>query len=182
MTMGVLSDLEPKRVFHYFEEITKIPHGSGNVRAISDYLVNFAKEHKLSYIQDEFLNVIIFKDASIGYENEPTLMLQGHMDMVAVHTDDYDADMKKTPLEAAVDGDYIYANSLTEANLMVAANLGFLPTASKIKEKISDESITSLPLLKNNEIVKTKLYGFYKKSFDDNLYKKLILVLKDVMK
>ena len=109
MTMGVLSDLEPKRVFHYFEEITKIPHGSGNVREISDYLVNFAKEHKLSYIQDEFLNVIIFKGASIGYENEPTLMLQGHMDMVAVHTDDYDADMKKTPLEAAVDGDYIYA-------------------------------------------------------------------------
>lgn len=50
--MGVLSNLEPKKVFYYFEEITKIPHGSGNVEQISDFLVDFAKAHKLFYIQD----------------------------------------------------------------------------------------------------------------------------------
>ncbi len=44
--MGVLSNLEPKKVFYYFEEITKIPHGSGNVEQISDFLVDFAKAHK----------------------------------------------------------------------------------------------------------------------------------------
>lgn len=50
--MGVLSNLEPKKVFYYFEEITKIPHGSGNVDQISDFLVDFAKAHKLFYIRD----------------------------------------------------------------------------------------------------------------------------------
>lgn len=52
MKMGVLSNLEPKKVFYYFEEITKIPHGSGNVEQISNFLVDFAKAHKLFYIQD----------------------------------------------------------------------------------------------------------------------------------
>ena len=52
MKMGVLSNLEPKKVFYYFEEITKIPHGSGNVEQISDFLVDFAKAHNLFYIQD----------------------------------------------------------------------------------------------------------------------------------
>ena len=55
--MGVLSNLEPKKVFYYFEEITKIPHGSGNVEQISDFLVDFAKAHKLFYIQDAMKNI-----------------------------------------------------------------------------------------------------------------------------
>ena len=82
--MGVLSNLEPKSVFHYFEEITKIPHGSGNVEQISNYLVNFAKERGLFCIQDALKNVIIVKEATPGYEKEPAVILQGHMDMVAV--------------------------------------------------------------------------------------------------
>ena len=81
--MGVLSNLEPKKVFYYFEEITKIPHGSGNVEQISDFLVDFAKAHKLFYIQDAMKNVIMVKEATPGYENEPVVILQGHMDMVA---------------------------------------------------------------------------------------------------
>ena len=50
--MAVLENCEPKRVFHYFEEICGIPHGSGNTKQISDYLVQFAKDHGLSYVQD----------------------------------------------------------------------------------------------------------------------------------
>ena len=69
--MSVLKDLQPERVFYYFEEITKIPHGSGNTKQISDYLVGFARAHGLKYIQDESNNVIIFKDASKGYEKVP---------------------------------------------------------------------------------------------------------------
>ena len=64
--MGVLSNLEPERVFYYFEEITKIPHGSGNVEQISDYLVNFAKERNIFCIQDELKNVIMIKEATEG--------------------------------------------------------------------------------------------------------------------
>mgnify|MGYP001079061091 FL=1 len=64
--MGVLSELEPKQVFRYFEEIAEIPHGSGNVDRISDYLVDFARERKLFCVQDELKNVIIVKEAAPG--------------------------------------------------------------------------------------------------------------------
>ena len=107
--MGVLSNLEPKRVFYYFEEITKIPHGSGNVEKISDFLVDFAKAHNLFYIQDAMKNVIMVKEAIPGYEKEPVVILQGHMDMVAVQTPDCTMDMKTEGLKVGIDGDSIYA-------------------------------------------------------------------------
>ena len=83
--MRVLEQLTPTKVFYYFEEICKIPHGSGNVDAISDYLKNFAEERHLEVFQDNLKNIIIIKEASKGYEQEPPVILQGHMDMVAVH-------------------------------------------------------------------------------------------------
>ncbi len=107
--MGVLSNLEPSKVFYYFEEICKIPHGSGNVEQISDYLVAFAKERNLFCIQDEWKNVIIVKEATPGYEQEPAVILQGHMDMVAVKKPDCHIDMKTEGLRVAINGDNIYA-------------------------------------------------------------------------
>ncbi len=107
--MRVLENLEPKKVFYYFEELCNIPHGSGNVEAISDYLKNFALERKLEVIQDEVKNIIIIKEASEGYENEPPVIIQGHMDMVAVHKPELVIDMTKEPLKLKVDGDKVYA-------------------------------------------------------------------------
>lgn len=127
--MGVLSDLEPKSVFHFFEEITRIPHGSGNVEQISDYLVNFAKERKLFYIQDACKNVIIVKEAAPGYEKEPAVILQGHMDMVAVKKPDCDIDMKTEGLRVAVRGDEIYAEGTSlggDDGIAVAYSLALL--------------------------------------------------------
>ena len=72
--MSVLGELQPNKVFKYFEEICSIPHGSRNLQQISDYLVDFAKAHELKYRQDEDLNVIIWKDGSKGYEaSEPDM-------------------------------------------------------------------------------------------------------------
>ena len=107
--MGVLSNLEPKRVFEFFEEICCIPHGSGNVGAISDYLVDFAKKRGLEVYQDALKNVIIVKEASIGYEKEEPVILQGHMDMVAVKTPECALDLKTDGLRIRVDGDLITA-------------------------------------------------------------------------
>ena len=76
-----IKNLEPNKVF-VFEEIASIPHGSRNTKAISDYLVNFAKERNLEYYQDEYNNVVIIKEASVGYENADPVIIQGHMDMV----------------------------------------------------------------------------------------------------
>lgn len=111
--MAVLENLNPNRVFHYFEEICNIPHGSGNVKQISDYLVKFAKDHNLAYVQDEMNNVIIYKEASEGYENAPTVILQGHMDMVCEKRADVEHDFEKDPLNLKIDGDEIYAEGTT---------------------------------------------------------------------
>ena len=94
----MLENLEPKKVFQYFEEICSIPHGSGNVDAISDYLVEFAKKWGLWWTQDELKNIIIVKEASEGKEDRPAVMIQGHMDMVAVKEPDADLDMTKDGL------------------------------------------------------------------------------------
>ena len=107
--MRILEKLEPKEVFYFFEEICNIPHGSGNIDAISDYLKQFAKERGLFCIQDQWKNIIIIKDATPGYEAEPAVMLQGHMDMVAVKTPDAAIDMEKEGLQLRVEGDLLDA-------------------------------------------------------------------------
>lgn len=107
--MRVFENLEPKEVFYYFEDICGIPHGSGNTQQISDYCVDFAKKHNLKYRQEENGNVIIWKGATLGYETADTVILQGHMDMVAVKEADCDIDLEKDGLDIAIDGDWVYA-------------------------------------------------------------------------
>lgn len=107
--MRVTENLNPKKVFYYFEEICKIPHGSGNIDRLSDYLVEFAKERGLFCIQDTCKNVIIIKEATPGYENEEPVILQGHMDMVAVKKPGAAIDMEKEGLRLAIDGDDLFA-------------------------------------------------------------------------
>ncbi|WGS65491.1 aminoacyl-histidine dipeptidase [Marinitoga aeolica] len=111
--MRVLEGLEPEKVFYFFEEISKIPRCSGNEKAISDYLVNFAKERNLEYIQDKALNVIIKKPATKGYENIPGVIIQGHIDMVCEKTSDSTHDFSKDPIKLQIEGDYIKATNTT---------------------------------------------------------------------
>lgn len=111
--MSVLKGLKPERVFYYFEEICKIPHGSGNTKEISDYLVKFAKEHKLSYVQEDCNNVIIYKQASAGYEDSQPVILQGHMDMVCEKKDGSSHDFEKEGLDLLIEDDFIRAKDTT---------------------------------------------------------------------
>ena len=111
--MGVLSGLQPQGVFHFFEELCAIPHGSHNTKAISDYLAAFAGKRRLKFRQDELNNVIIWKDPTAGYENAPTVMIQGHIDMVAEKEADCEKDMEKEGLDLFVDGDLLGARGTT---------------------------------------------------------------------
>ena len=111
--MGILENCRPKRVFHYFEEICGIPHGSGDTQAISDYLVDFAKEHNLDYVQDPLGNVLIRKAGTKGYENSPGVILQGHMDMVCEKVEGSKHDFTKDGLKLIVDGDWLHADGTT---------------------------------------------------------------------
>ena len=127
--MPVLENCEPKRVFHYFEEICKIPHGSGNTKQISDFLVKFAEDHGFKYVQDELNNVVIYKPGTPGYENSPTVIIQGHMDMVCEKRPDVDHDFTKDPLNISVKDGYVTANGTTlggDDGIAVAYGLALL--------------------------------------------------------
>ena len=107
--MAVLSGLEPKAVFEYFEKLCAVPHGSGNTKQISDLCVGFAKELGLRWRQDEANNVVIWKDASPGCEDAPAVILQGHIDMVCVKTEDCAKDMAREGLDLRTDGGWVWA-------------------------------------------------------------------------
>lgn len=104
-----LEGIEPKKVFTFFEELTRIPRGSGNEKGVSDYLVDFADKRGLIAYRDDFNNVTILKPATPGMEDKETVIMQAHMDMVAVKDDGVDTDLTKDPLDIYVDGDYIKA-------------------------------------------------------------------------
>ena len=132
MEVKRLAGLEPAAVFGYFEEICAIPHGSRNTRMISDYLVNFAKSNDLRYIQDEADNVIIFGDATPGYEDHPAVILQGHMDMVCEKDADCPIDMAAEGLDVTHDGKFVFAKGTTlGADNGIAVAMGMAILADK---------------------------------------------------
>ena len=113
MSAVKLADLNPASVFGFFEEICAIPHGSRNTKAISDYLVDFAKTRGLRYFQDEVNNVVIFQDGTCGYENHEPVILQGHMDMVCEKDASCPLDMAVDGLDVTHDGAYVFAKGTT---------------------------------------------------------------------
>ena len=111
--MPILDHLEPQAVFSYFEQLCAIPHGSGNTKAISDFLVRFAAAQHLRCIQDAHNNVVIFSPGTPGYETAAPVILQGHMDMVCETAPDCTKDMTREGLDLFVDGDTIGARGTT---------------------------------------------------------------------
>lgn len=102
-----------KRYCYYFNEISRIPRGSRNEKAISDYVCQFAKDHHLPYKQDHVYNVIIDKPASKGYENSEPIILQAHIDMVCEKNDDVEHDFETDPLELYVEDGWLTARGTT---------------------------------------------------------------------
>ena len=108
-----LSGLEPKSVFTYFEKLCSFPHGSGNTKQISDYIVSFAKENGIRYVQDEMNNVLLFGEGTCGMENHEPVILQGHIDMVCDKDADCPIDMEKEGLDVTHDGEWVFAKGTT---------------------------------------------------------------------
>lgn len=111
--MKKLNGLKPERVFYYFQKICDIPHGSGNTKQISDFCVAVAKSLKLEVIQDKMNNVIIKKPATRGKENSPTVVIQGHLDMVCEKTPDCDIDFLTDGLDIYVEDGFVKAKGTT---------------------------------------------------------------------
>ena len=108
------SDLRySQKAIEYFREFSKIPRGSGNTKAIADYLVDFAKARGLEYHRDAKDNVIIRKAATEGYESHPGVIIQGHTDIVALKNPDCSINMDKEGPRVYRDGDYLRADGTT---------------------------------------------------------------------
>lgn len=97
----------------YFEELTQIPHGSFHEEAYSNYLVAFAKDKGLRYLQDDMWNVIIYKEASSGYEDHEPLVIQAHMDMVCEKNKNSQHDFEKDPLSLHIEDGWLKADHTT---------------------------------------------------------------------
>ena len=105
----LIEQLKSEAVFSQFFELCAIGHGSFETEQMGDYLENFAKTHGLYVRRDDAGNVIIKKPASEGYEDKASVILQGHMDMVAVKTPDADNDPTKDGVIPCADDRFIWA-------------------------------------------------------------------------
>ncbi len=127
--MSNLQNIEPKKVFHWFYELNRIPRCSGNEKEISIFLVSFAREKNLEVYQDDMYNIIIKKEASEGYNNSDPIIIQGHMDMVCIKGESSNHDFTKDPIEMIVEGDIMRANNTTlggDDGIAVAYGLAIL--------------------------------------------------------
>ena len=111
--MEKLKGLKPEKVFEFFEYISSVPRGSGNTSQVSELCMKFAKERGLTAFKDKVNNVVIYKAATPGYEDAPTVVLQGHLDMVANKTTDCTKDMATEPIDLMHNDKYIYADKTT---------------------------------------------------------------------
>lgn len=107
--MSALGNLNPSKVFEFFELISSVPHGSDNTGIISNLCCDFARDRELNYIQDELGNVIIYKPGTVGYETHKPVIIQGHMDMVTVKTPECDIDLETDGLRLAHDKEFVWA-------------------------------------------------------------------------
>ena len=110
---NVLAGLAPARVWHYFEEISNIPRGSGNEKGIADYLEAFANEHGIAVTRDAMHNIFMRKPASAGCEATPALLLQGHTDIVCEKNADVVHDFLTDPIKLLVKDGWVTADGTT---------------------------------------------------------------------
>ena len=108
-----ITGYKPEKLSHFFEDISAIPRGSANEKAISDYLVAFAEERNLWYHRDALFNVIIKKPASAGAKEKPAVMLQGHTDMVCEKLAGVAHDFTTDPLDLIIKDGVLSANGTT---------------------------------------------------------------------
>jgi dipeptidase D len=111
--MSVIENLEPKLVWKHFDEIRKIPHCSKHEEEIKNYILDFAKQNGIKSKTDKSGNVVLSKPGTSGMENNPTVILQGHMDMVCEKNSDVDFDFLTDPINLKLEGDILSADGTT---------------------------------------------------------------------
>lgn len=111
--MGTMKTLNPKLVWECFDEITKVPRPTHHLEKMKAFLCEWAERHNLKYATDEVGNVVMYCPATPGHENAPTVVLQGHQDMVAEKNSDVTHDFLTDPIKTVVEGDWVRAEGTT---------------------------------------------------------------------
>lgn len=121
-----IKDLKPTAVWTIFDEITKVPRPSKKEEKIRKYILDFAKANGIDAKTDEVGNVVLSKPATPGKENAPTVIMQGHMDMVC-ESNKKDFDFDNSPITTIIDGEWVHADNTTlgaDNGIGVAASPG----------------------------------------------------------
>ena len=129
---NAIAGLQPQLIWKYFAEISRIPRGSKNETAISQYVFETAKRLGLKAKQDRLGNVVVKKPASPGKREARPICLQGHLDMVCEKNAATQHDFAKDPIEFVRQGDVIKANGTTlggDNGIAVATNLAIMEDA-----------------------------------------------------
>jgi dipeptidase D len=105
--------LNPSLLWKHFAQVLRIPHCSGNEKALGDYIISVAKGLNLKWNRDRVGNVVVMKPASPGHENSTKVILQGHLDMVGEKNSDVAHDFSKDPIEVERKGEWIQAKGTT---------------------------------------------------------------------
>ena len=124
-----VKDLKPELIWHYFDEITKVPRPSKKEGKIRAFLLDFAREHHLDAKEDVTGNIVISKAATQGFESSPGVILQSHMDMVCEKNSDVIHDFENDPIETYIDGEWVRARGTTlgaDNGIGMAASLAVL--------------------------------------------------------
>jgi dipeptidase D len=124
-----IKNLNPQRLWFYFEEILRIPRPSKNEGQILSYLISFGKAYNLETIQDETGNILIRKPATKGFEKVKSVVLQSHVDMVCEKNSDLEFDFNKDPIKAFIDNGWVKSKGTTlgaDDGIGIAAQLAIL--------------------------------------------------------
>ena len=108
-----IQELAPRGVWQYFYQITQIPRPSHQEEKIQQYILDEAARLGLPVERDARGNIRVCKAGSAGRENEPGVILQAHLDMVAQKNSDTVHDFSKDPIRTVVKGDWVHADGTT---------------------------------------------------------------------
>ena len=127
--MTFVSELEPRQVWRHFDEILKIPRGSGNEQGMRDYVIGIAKKHGLGFKQDKTGNVVVSKPAANGRDRMTTIVLQSHLDMVNEKNSEVQHNFNRDAIQPRLEGEYLKATGTTlgsDNGIGVAASLAMM--------------------------------------------------------
>lgn len=132
---SIFEGLKPSLIWKHFEQILKIPHCSGNEKALGDYIISVSEGLGLRWRRDKVGNIVVEKEASAGHENAEPVILQGHLDMVCEKNSDVEHDFSKDAIKAEVKGDWVQARGTTlgsDNGIGVAASLAIMESQNLI--------------------------------------------------